>query len=49
MIMIILTVAAYLFIGMLYFTFTCESSKQVANPIHWLRAMLGWAFLMWRA
>lgn len=47
MILILLLLAAYMTIGVIYFTLTCESTKKVANPIYWLQAMLAWIFLMW--
>lgn len=48
MIMIILAVAAYLTIGACYFTFTCEDTNKVANPLYWVYNMIGWGVLMWR-
>lgn len=45
--LIIISVAAYMIIGMVYFSLTCEDEKKVVNPLYWVQAMFGWLILMW--
>lgn len=48
MILIILSLAAYMVVGVFYFSFTCEDEKVVANPAYWLYNMIFWGVIMWK-
>ena len=46
--MMIIVFASYMLVGLIYYSFTEEDSKRVANPINWIKGMSTWIFAMWR-